>query len=100
VLSRGVPTVLRDDPVGPGALAYRMDDGQQQALVVFNTAAHPVLLDNLATGLPGSSVLNGVFALDGELPDALVETDGRVTMTLPARSVAVWMASASAARPA
>ena len=95
VLSRGVPTVLRDNPVGPGALAYRMDDGRQQALVVFNTAPHPVLLDNLATGLPGNSVLSGVFGLDGVLPDAAVEADSRMTLTLPARSVGVWMASAA-----
>ena len=104
VLSRGVPTVLRDNPIGPGVVAYRMDYEQQQALVVFNTAPHPVLLDNLATGLPGNSVLNGVFGLDGGLPDAAVEADGRMTLILPARSVGVWMASdarkPSSARPA
>ncbi len=73
VLSRGVPTVLRDNPAGPGALAYRMENGAQQALVVFNTANAPVLLDNLVTGLPGGSVLKGVFARDGAVRDEVVE---------------------------
>lgn len=94
VLSRGVPTVLRDNPVGPGALAYRMDDGTQQALVVFNTGTGPTLLDNLATDLPGGSVLKAVFARDGVLRDETVDTQGRITLTLPARSVAVWMVGA------
>ncbi len=104
VLSRGVPTVLRDNPVGPGALAYRMEDGAQQALVVFNTGTGPTLLDNLATGLPGGSVLKAVFAREGAQRDEVVDAQGRITLTLPARSVAVWMVGAQrkpvAAQPA
>lgn len=94
VLSRGVPTVLRDNPVGPGALVYRMDDGTQQALVVFNTATSPALLDNLATGLPTGGVLKGVFAHEGVPRDEVVDAQGRITLTLPPRSVAVWMLGA------
>lgn len=93
VLSRGVPTVLRDSAVGPGALAYRMDDGVQQALVVFNTATGPVLLDNLDTGLPSGSFLKAAFARDGNLTDVAVGDQGRITLTLPPRSAAVWMAA-------
>ncbi len=104
VLSRGVPTVLRDNPVGPGALAYRMEDGAQQALVVFNTGTGPALLDNLATGLPGGSVLEAVFAREGAQRDETVDAQGRITLTLPARSVAVWVVGAQrkpvAAQPA
>ena len=94
VLSRGVPSVLRDNPAGPGALAYRMEDGAQQALVVFNTANAPALLDNLVTGLPGGSVLKGVFARDGAVRDEVVDAQGRITLILPPRSAAVWILSA------
>lgn len=91
VFSRGNPTVLRDCAAGAGALAYRMDDGKSQALVVFNTATTEVLLDNLATGLDDGALLQGVFALDGMAPDQVVGRMGRLSMRLPARSASVWL---------
>lgn len=91
VFSRGKPVLLRDSAVGPGPLAYRMEHGNSQALVVFNTAQSESLLDNLSTGMAAGSVLQGVFSLDGVPPEQVVGPDGCVSLRLPARSVSVWM---------
>ena len=93
VFSRGTPTVLRDDPVGAGALAYRMRTGDTSALVIFNSADRETLLDNLATGLPAGSVLKGLFAIDAPATDLVVGSQGRISLALPARSGQVWMVS-------
>ena len=90
VFSRGVPTVLHASAVGPGALAWRMQGQGQPALVVFNTAEHEVLLDNLATGLPVGTVLKGLYALDGRPADQVVGAGGLLSLRLPPRSGQVW----------
>jgi len=90
VLSRGTPTVLREDAAGPGVVAWRMRARNKQALVVFNTADRPALLDNLATGLPAGRVLHGVFAIDGAPQDAVVGVGGRISLVLPPRAGLVW----------
>ncbi|WP_313642442.1 alpha-amylase family glycosyl hydrolase [Stenotrophomonas sp.] len=91
VLSRGTPTVLRAEGGAPGALAWRMDDDEgQRALVVFNNASHAVLLDGLETGLPAGSVLQPLFAIDGDAPSVQVGQAGRMDLVLPAYSGMVW----------
>jgi hypothetical protein len=90
VLSRGVPTVLHASAAGPGALAWRMLADRQQVLVVFNTAEHEVLLDNLATGLAPGTVLQGLYSLDGQPVDQTVGVGGLITLRLPPRSGQVW----------
>lgn len=90
VFSRGVPTVLRSSATGPGALAWRMQGAGQQALVVFNTAGHEILLDNLATGLPQGSRLRGLYGLQGLPPDQVVGAGGLLSLRLPPHSGLVW----------
>jgi len=99
VFSRGTPTVLRADAAGPGVLAWRMRDRDQDALVVVNTAEHAALLDNLATGLPAGHVLHGIFAIDGTPRDAIVGAGGRLSLVLPPRAGLVWKATARTVRP-
>jgi glycosidase len=99
VFSRGTPTVLRADAAGPGVLAWRMRHRDQDALVVVNTADHPVLLDNLGTGLAAGRVLHGVFAIDGVPGDIVVGAGGRVSLVLPPRAGLVWKAMAHTAPP-
>jgi glycosidase len=90
LFSRGTPTVLAGDGVGPGTLAWRMDHEGQSALVVFNTADHEALLDNLPTGAPAGSVLLGLYGLNGKPVARVIGTDGRLTLRLPPRSGQVW----------
>lgn len=90
VFSRGVPAVLHASAAGPGALAWRMQGQGPPALVVFNTAEHEVLLDNLATGLPPGARLRGLYGLDGVPADQRVEAQGRLTLRLAPRSGQVW----------
>jgi glycosidase len=90
LFSRGSPTVLRDNAAGPGALAWRMQDGDDAALVVFNNAENASLLDGLETGLAPGTVLRGLFGLDGIPPEIVVGPRGLVTLPLPPRSGNVW----------
>ncbi|MCX7041242.1 MAG: alpha-amylase family glycosyl hydrolase [Gammaproteobacteria bacterium] len=92
VFSRGKPTVLRDTGAGPGVFAYRMDDGKQKAIVVFNTSGAEALLDNLETGFPTGSRLRGIFDIAGGTPrDEVAGEGGRITLPLPPRSGRVWL---------
>jgi glycosidase len=95
VFSRGTPRILLENPAGPGGFAYRMDGDRESALVAFNTADGPSLLDNIAAGLPPGSVLHRLFGIDDGLPDdVVVDASGRITVSLPARSAIVWQVTA------
>jgi glycosidase len=109
LFSRGTPQVLRGQAHGPGALAWRTQYDGQSALVVFNTADQTVLLDSLSTGLPAGQALKGAYGLDGAPADTQVDSQGQLTLRLPARAAWVWVAqgghaalpaSAAAAAPA
>jgi glycosidase len=106
VFSRGVPTVLRDDAAGAGVLAYRMDHAGQSAWVIFNTAAHPVLLDNLdlMQGLPvaqrprGLQGVWGVVGTDIKIPKDVDQGVGASSsalfnLSLAPRSTLIWVGS-------
>ena len=90
LFSRGVPTVLQTSALGPGVMAWRMQHGQQAALVVLNTADAPVLMTGLHTGLAAGVALQPLLALDGEAAPARTVAGGLVHLALPARSGQVW----------
>ena len=101
LFARGDLTVLQTDSSGPGVLAYARDYASERALVLFNTADKPVLMVDLATGLPGGSTLTPLLAADDQ--EALVVPDGgRMSMELEPRAAFVWLVGApdeSAAMP-
>lgn len=92
LLSHGTPAVLRADTAGPGVLAYAVSEGSDSALVVFNTADHRTLLDNLETGLPAGTRLTAWFAIGAPPSNASVDANGRLTLALPPHSGLVWHA--------
>ncbi len=123
VFSRGTPTVLAANAATPGAIAWRMDgegsgqdDGSnehalnehalnehalnQQALVVFNTAPHASLLDNLDIGLPAGTRLAPLFGLAADAKPFVVGNSGRTSLVLPPRSAQVWSVMPGSAGPA
>jgi glycosidase len=88
VFTRGAITVLQSDPHGPGVLAYARQYGDVRAIVIMNTADKPVLMRDLATGLPAGTVLESM--LDAPAGSELVvQTDGRMTMALDPRQILV-----------
>lgn len=109
VFSRGSAAVLRSDAAGPGALVYAMKGFSREAkqtdafaLVMFNTASHPVLVDNLElfhprseTGLAAGTQLRGEFGVDQKPVALAVDEGGRVSVELPPRSGQVWVAGGS-----
>ncbi len=99
VLSRGTPTVLAANTAAAGALAYRMQDGKDSMLVVFNSAEHESLLADLDTGLAAGTRLVPEFSIDGEARPLVVGKNGRLGLRLPARSGQVWSVRADKAAP-
>lgn len=94
VFSRGIPTVLASNAALPGAIAWRMTQADDTALVVLNSADGETLLDNLDTGLAPGTVLQGRFGIDGDTPaDLVVGADRRISLRLPPRSGLVWQVS-------
>jgi glycosidase len=99
LFSRGLPEVLRAAGAAPGALAWRTadpEDPARQALVVFNTADTPVLLDALATGAAPGSLWQPAFADGAPAQPFAAGAGGQVTLVLPARSTQVWVTAAVA----
>lgn len=96
LFSRGTPEILQANAAGPGAIAWRMRHGEDSALVAFNTADHPVLLDNLETGLPAGTSLQVLFDIDGDTAAAVVGDAGRLSLRLPARAGRVWRVAGDA----
>lgn len=90
LFSRGQPTMLAANGAAPGALAYRMDHEGRTALVVFNSSTRPTLLDNLDTGLAPGTVLQGLFAIQGEARELVVDGAGRINLALPPQAGLVW----------
>lgn len=90
LFSRGVPTILAENPASAGTLAWRMDYGDDVALVAFNTADGASLLDIIDSGFPPGTQLEPAFSIDGSTQRITVGLDGRVTLPLPARAGRVW----------
>jgi glycosidase len=90
VLSRGIPRVLSDNAAAPGAFAFAMEDGSDTALVIFNSADHETLLDNLSIGAAPGSVFKGIYGIGTAPADIVLDRDGVAHLKLPARSGQVW----------
>lgn len=89
--------MLAANPAAAGAVAWRTDHDGATALVVFNTADHATLLDNLVTGLPPGTMLAPLFAIEGAAPPLSVDEQGRLTLVLPPRAGLAWLAMPSTA---
>ena len=101
VFTHGTPQMLHAADSGPGALAWRMAFEGRSAFVMMNTASHPVLLDNLDTGLPAGTVLQGRYGLAGTPAPLTVGEGGRLHILLSPQASLVWStASASASTEA
>ncbi|MEO8011314.1 MAG: alpha-amylase family glycosyl hydrolase [Dokdonella sp.] len=95
-LSRGSPQVIDASMAGAGVLAYCMHHEGHDALIVFNSAEHEVLLAGVDSGLAAGTALRPLFSIDGEAPPARIDGDGRLTMRLAPRNGWVWIDDAVA----
>jgi len=102
-LSRGRLQVLKDAG-GAGVFAYSMSYNQRTAVVAFNTANVPMVLDTAVTGLPACTRLVRLLGLNDALTgdaaalagttrhDAVIVGEGGlVHVVLPPRSALVWV---------
>jgi len=86
---RGKLTPLYGAPNAAGPLAYRLDEGKNRCLVIFNTAEEEALLAELETGLPEGTLLDSLFARGVDPKQRQAGKGGRLTLALPARSILV-----------
>lgn len=94
VFSRGVPKVFEANAAAPGAFGYTMTHEGTTAVVLFNTSDRPTLVAKAQTGL-SATLLEPLFAIEGEPDASHIDTDGTLTMTLPPRSGFAWLANGS-----
>jgi len=107
LFSRGRPTLLQSNPIGPGVIVWRMDGatptGTESALVALNTSDEAALMHGVPSGLPAGTALVGLFSLQGDVQPLQTGSGGLLQAELPARSGQVWRLPAparSAAAPA
>jgi glycosidase len=93
VFSRGTPVTLAANAAGPGGFAYLMRHADTTALVAFNTARSPALLDGIDTGLDPGRTLRPLFGIEGMPAEQRVGRGGRLTLELPPLSGQVWLAA-------
>lgn len=93
VFTHGVPTIIKDNASAAGAFAYRMDYADQKAFILFNSAEHDSLLDNIDTGLPEGTKLQILFSIQALQTDLIVGKHGRLSLSLPARNGVVLQAN-------
>ncbi|MFN5703616.1 MAG: alpha-amylase family glycosyl hydrolase [Gammaproteobacteria bacterium] len=86
LFTHGSPTVLKDSATGAGVLVYRMRHGNADALVLFNTADSPHVLDNLDTGRPDVRGWRTALSLTAFPKTLAADTKGRMSAVLPARA--------------
>ena len=99
VFTHGTPKLLKDNTAGAGVLAYKMFTDKDSALIIFNSAEHKALLDNLDTGLPEGTLLRPLFSIKPWDAAIVVGSKGRLSLSLPARSGLVLRAMGVVAAP-
>ena len=99
VFTHGTPKLLKDNAAGAGVLAYQMHTDKDNAFIIFNSAEHEALLDNLDTELPEGTQLSPLYSIKPWAKDIIVGNKGRLSMALPARTGLVLRAMGAAAAP-
>ena len=88
--SQGDLTVLADSENGPGIFLFCRSLGDEQAVVVFNTATQNMLISNVPTGLKAGHSLQLLTGITiGE--NWIISEDGTITQEIPAQSAGVFM---------
>ena len=89
-LSQGNPDVILADASAPGALAWLVQHGDVQMLVLFNTAEHPILTPPLPLGTQAAR-LRGVYGLFGQPKDRILAAGQSLALPLAARDGQVYV---------
>lgn len=93
VFTHGSPKQLKANATGAGVLAYKMSTEQDAVYVIFNSADHAVLLDNLDTGLPEGTKLSALYSIKPWTSPIIVGSNGVLSLALSARTGLVLRAS-------
>ncbi|AGB40450.1 glycosidase [Halobacteroides halobius DSM 5150] len=92
ILTRGTIDVLQDNHSGSGVFAYKREYKKKTALVLFNTADHPVLMSNLGTGLKEGTRLKTLVQMN-ESDEVVVGENGEITTELAPRAGLVLLST-------
>jgi glycosidase len=94
VFRYGSVEVLKENPNGPGVFAYKIDNGEKTAFVLFNTSQERRILANLETGLEPGSVVKPLFTEATLAKSYSTGADGEIDLVLNPRCVYVGVATA------
>ena len=89
VLRHGTLVPLYGEGAGPGAVAYRVDLGEDRVLALFNSADEESLLARLPTGAPAGALLKPLLSRGMPGSEIRIGTAGRLSMRLPPRSILI-----------
>lgn len=89
-LSQGQPEVILANAHAPGALAWRVQHGDSQMLVLFNSADHPILSPPLPLGTAAQR-LRGVYGVFGQPKDRVISAGQSLVLPLAARDGQVFV---------
>ena len=92
LFTRGEIEIIASDRNGPGLLAYTRRHDDRTVVVMFNTARHPILVNDVAIADHGAAL--DVLYSSGAKPELQLETlqlddSGRLTTELPGRRVLI-----------
>ncbi|URA09080.1 alpha-amylase family glycosyl hydrolase [Thermospira aquatica] len=91
VFRRGEIIPIKDEPTGPGIFAYLMDDGKDQAIVIFNTSEEEILVDNLDLKRQNPAFLEVLHSTRKVQKPLLTDATGKISFLLKGRSTIVAM---------
>jgi glycosidase len=96
IFTRGTLTTLPANEVQAGVLAYTRAYEDDVALILFNTADAPILVNELPTGLPEGTILRNLYGIHSNA-DITLGANGTLTTELAAREGLVLLATGETA---
>lgn len=89
LFTRGDLSVLASDHNRAGLLAYKRSYENRHAIVLFNTASHSILVNQIDTQLAPGTNLHSVFSAGFETNEIVKDNAARLSLTMPANSVLI-----------
>ncbi len=83
--------VLKDTNVDAGVFAYQMSNSFGKAIMIFNTASVPILMDNLKTNLSEGTEIEPIFVNNTDAKKMIIGKKGLVSSMLDPQSTMIML---------
>ena len=99
VFTRGDLTILTQNDIGPGAIAWRRSLNDEHAFIIMNTSDRATLISNVATGIDTAGTILMLLSSQTQTEDIILGASGELTMELAAREMIIAKASSQTGTP-